>query len=353
MVREFLFLPIIGSSGINAEYGNCPISGSLCEPFVLYQDSAIEFEEYRIRIRILFKEHSSSLVGLGDVILRLSKDNASFSILALIIHFIYLMVTILVIVYHLYRLKSEKLPFIYWSTEQRLLMALVISLLCLNNPFYPLEFLIPGWGASFFNNFLELIFTLVLFSFWFITLHLLQTDGDVIEWNPTLVVQLILVGLYGFSTSILYAWSSFREQYSPLFGLNSRLIGINIIFYISSGLMVVVGMSFCVILVLTLAITNKDRPDKRVRFYFFTIPTLITIMSVLVGLFAGTLGPFGRDTPSFVYFISLYNIYTYILIWGFWPIDSGIKVLGNPTEGTRIFSDAHDFDTRGRSNTAN
>lgn len=166
-----------------------------------------------------------------------------------------------------------------------------------------------------------------------------------------------------------------RDEASPLFGIEDHITGIQVFFYLSSALYVSLALTFCVCLVFTLAITNQTRQDLRFRFYFFSLPTLVAIVSILVGLLTGTLGPFGRDSilfsifvtfcfwfsltsqaPSFVYYMSLYNLYVYVLVWGYWPIDIGLNgawfyftfpvnsiLAQNPTEGTRIFPDAQDF----------
>jgi len=55
----------------------------------------------------------------------------------------------------------------------------------------------------------------------------------------------------------------------------------------------------------------------------------------------GILGTFGRDAPSFVYFLVMYNMYVYVLLWGYWPVEA---VLGGivgasptPEEDTKMF----------------
>lgn len=84
------------------------------------------------------------------------------------------------------------------------------------------------------------------------------------------------------------------------------------------------GLAFCLQLVLTVAITSEKRQDRKIRFYFFAIPSLLAVMAVLTGVFTGTIGPFGRDTPSFVFFISMFNVYTYLLLWGYWPVGTSV-----------------------------
>lgn len=55
-----------------------------------------------------------------------------------------------------------------------------------------------------------------------------------LNWNIYLKSQLALVVLYGLFTTILYAWSSFRDEASPLFGISDHINGIQVRFAIFS-----------------------------------------------------------------------------------------------------------------------
>jgi len=55
----------------------------------------------------------------------------------------------------------------------------------------------------------------------------------------------------------------------------------------------------------------------------------------------GILGTFGRDAPSFVYFLVMYNMYVYVLLWGYWPVEAVVGgVSGAPVEDTKMFISA-------------
>lgn len=42
--------------------------------------------------------------------------------------------------------------------------------------------------------------------------------------------------------------------------------------------------------------------NMRSRFIYFSVPAAVCILSVIVGIFAGTVGPFGRDSTQIYYF---------------------------------------------------
>jgi hypothetical protein len=113
---------------------------------------------------------------------------------------------------------------------------------------------------------------------------------------------------------------------------------------------------------------------QKSRFLFFAVPTFILIISVIVGIFSGTFGPFGRNSThththfflclcllrlhihldtkpilisyfrlsllavGMVYYTVLYNVYVSVLLWGFGPTEIRFKA-SNPSETTRILFD--------------
>jgi len=90
----------------------------------------------------------------------------------------------------------------------------------------------------------------------------------------------------------------------------------------------------------------KNEKIEKFDSIFFSLPALLAIMAVLTGVFSGTIGPFGRDNSSYVFFLALYNVYTYLFLWGYWPVSINIDVASNPEEETRLnaqFTTATEF----------
>lgn len=95
---------------------------------------------------------------------------------------------------------------------------------------------------------------------------------------------------------------------------------------------------------LTIPLAMK-KPYLLTRFLFFAIPTGVCIVSVICGIFAGTFGPFGqtgwkqyfsknflkKDLSfqkgiSFVYYLTMFNTWTYVMTWGYFKVKEGFDV---------------------------
>lgn len=136
-----------------------------------------------------------------------------------------------------------------------------------------------------------------------------------------LEVGLVLV--YGLIAAIFYGWMRYspkksslliafsgQESASPFLGVSTATTSLmvpsnnpscisesfQILYFLNGALYVWMSLIFCLQLVLTMAISNEKREDRKIRFYFFSVPALLAILAVLIGIFSGTIGPFGRDS---------------------------------------------------------
>ena len=53
----------------------------------------------------------------------------------------------------------------------------------------------------------------------------------------------------------------------------------------------------------------------------------VVVLSTLIGLFGGSIGPFARTAPGFMFFHALYNAVILFWIYGYWPVGSAGRVL--------------------------
>jgi len=237
-------------------------------------------------------------------------------------------------------LKGNKSYWEAWTDEQRLFVFLLIGLVGLNNPFFPLEYIAKGWFLPFLGSFLETLFTCILFAFWFIVAQKLRSNENKLTFTLYVKFTLAVIVLYAIITTVFYGLSSSRDEQSPLFGIEMHVTPIRVLYFIASALYVAIVILFFATLVITIQPVN-EKFKLRARFAFFAIPTIFVIISVLVGLFMGILGTFGRDAPSFVYFLVMYNMYVYVLLWGYWPVEVVVGgVSGAPVEDTKMFISA-------------
>jgi len=209
--------------------------------------------------------------------------------------------------------------------------------------FFPLEYLVEGWFIPFLGAFLEIIFTCILFAFWFVITEKFRSDEGKIILTNVLKFALVLVILYFILGAIYFGIVSESEYVSPVYKLTNDVTADNV-FYILTTLCYVLNsiLLFAITLAIILRPSASGRLLLKARFAFFVIPTYFLVIAVLSGLLYGILGPSGRDTPSFVFYLFLYNIYVYFQLWGFWPIEVTLPGGGSVdnSEGTKMFIQA-------------
>lgn len=67
--------------------------------------------------------------------------------------------------------------------------------------------------------------------------------------------------------------------------------------------------------------TATERPDAlRLRLLHSVGPLLLTVVCTLMNIVGGSVGPFGRTAPSFMFFHALHNVVLFYWIAGFWPV---------------------------------
>jgi len=312
-----------------------------CYSFLLVYEANIQYETYLLSVRFS-QINGDDLTDLGDVVFTIGIDNPEFSTMALVLKLIFLILNIVVIGFHYFRLRGKKVYWQSWTDEQRLFVIVLIFLVGLNNPFFPLEFLSGGWFVPFLGAFLELIFTGILFAFWYIIIEKFRSDEGKITLSIFLKAGIVLLLLYIIVGSTYFGITSMREFNNPIYKVVYD-VTLDNVFYILTTLFYVLNV--VLIFALTLAIILRPSASGRlllkVRFAFFVIPTYFLVIAVLSGLLYGILGPSGRDTPSFVFYLFLYNIYVYLQLWGFWPIEVTLPGnVENESEGTKLFIQA-------------
>jgi len=302
----------------------------------------IVYDEYALSVKFS-QINGMDLLDLGDVGFTIGIDNPEFSKMALVLKLIFLVLNIFTIGFHYFRLRGKKIYWQSWTEEQRLFVIILIFLVGFNNPFYPLEYLAEGWFVPFLGAFLELLFTCILFAFWFVITEKFRSDEGKITLTNILKFALVLVILYFIFGAIYFGITSVREYQSPIYRLTSD-VSLDNVFYILTTLFDVLNsvLLFAITLAIILRPSASGRLLLKARFAFFVIPTYFLVIAVLSGLLYGVLGPTGRDTPSFVFYLFLYNIYVYLQLWGFWPIEVVLPggVVDSTTEGTKMFIQA-------------
>jgi len=136
---------------------------------------------------------------------------------------------------------------------------------------------------------------------------------------------------------VLFSWVNIRDSEDPLFhdSINTGIV----LFYLSTT-------SYTLLIVYLVAVCSlcipiiENKIWLRVRYLFFVTPVVVIVLSMIVTIFTGTFGPFNRSSFTLVYFLTVYNIYMLVLVWGYSPSPHERFGASNPSESSRlIFTD--------------
>jgi len=312
----------------------CLKGQSRCLSFLLILEDNIAYPTYYVRVRFIGLTPQSFL---GDVQFQFLKLSVGYSRLALGLRITLLLYSVGLLVFYTVFIRQLNLSEDQLTWEQKMMIALAIGLILYNNPLFAVEYLTSGWFIVFLSALSELLFTCVLFLFWFFILDKLrlESDSEELELRYADIPKLLGVLLYGMLAIIFYAYTSIRERLTPLFSVPDHITPIQVVFYLIAVLYVCLVLWIASLIVLTAPLAFNRQKS---RFLFFAVPTLFLIVSVVIGIFTGTVGPFGRNTIGMVYYSVLYNVYVTVLLWGFGPTEVRFRA-SNPSETTRILFD--------------
>jgi len=288
-----------------------------------------EFIKYSIyKVIVSFPDGNNQWVG--DVKFTLSYGHASFSSMDMTLRIIFMVAGLALVAYFLWTM--HKITVSEWAWEQRSVALLLAGLICFNNPFYPLTYAVRGWFFPFLNSLLEVAFFSITLLFWLLMVDKLRKDELRVNFTLYHLPKLIVVGIFGVLSLVLFAWLSIRDETDPIYG--TSVTGVTVLFYIVAVLWTAMMVWVAVLVAMTIPVVSK-KSYLMTRFVFFGVPTAVAIISILAGVMAGSFGPLRRNSLSFVYFLFMFNVYVFTLTWGYWPVREGFTDR-NPTENSRL-----------------
>jgi len=312
---------------IHTEDLTCEDDDLDCETFLLIDEQYMNYEFYYVEISLPRSEGNSYV---GDVEFKLSRYTKEFGDMELSYRTIFLALTIIALILYIARLRKTR--FFDWSFEQKSVLFLLIALIFYNDPLYGFTFLAKGWFFEFLNSIYETLFISLLLLFWLVVIDKIRMDQLRLEPSILHIVQLIVIGIYAILTLSLFAWARIRASEDPVYSERGGITGLLVLFWLISAIYGGIIIWLIVLVVMTIPVVNSKKYLMN-RFVFIGVPTVICIASVIVGIFTGTLGPFNRNSLGFVYFLTLYNVYVFLLVAGTWPVDDVEPLPGNAVGG--------------------
>eukprot|EP01094_Clydonella_sp_ATCC50884_P022986 TRINITY_DN539_c0_g1_i3.p1 TRINITY_DN539_c0_g1~~TRINITY_DN539_c0_g1_i3.p1 ORF type:complete len:260 (-),score=98.16 TRINITY_DN539_c0_g1_i3:117-896(-) len=224
---------------------------------------------------------------------------------------------------------------------------LLLTLILLNNPLYPLQYLVAGWFFPSLDALFQVLHATINMTFWLFAFDFIRREGefDFEGWRKPTVEWLkpVVAFSFGLFTFGFYLWFRVAQQVDPVFGDSHSVSGIVIMFFVSALLFGTVTVWILVLMMLTIPVVLA-KTDYLARYVFVAVPTAVCMFSIIGALFFGSFGPVRRTAASFCYFYTLYNLYPWVLALGYWPASTGTlaREATQPSEATPIFKSFHE-----------
>jgi len=284
-----------------------------CINIDLVNEDFLDFDEYRFRVYLAIDK---DFPVVGDVKFTYSYVNTNFSNLQMGLKLFFFFLSLILISAYLFLL-TRGYTINEWTFEQKCVLYLCAALLIYDNCLY--SFVFTRSAGQFF----AVLDTAFAISWWCIlmTFWLFMIDGmrnyEHFTFLKFYLPKFGIAFIYWFLSMTFYVFLRIRETEDPVSGVQKGGVQLMVLYAI---LIVTFFIYLCwLVFVLVQTIADiKGKPYMGTRLYVFGSITLVVILSVVVGIMFG-IYIVTESGFQFVYFIFLFNIYTYILLFVYTP----------------------------------
>ena len=170
------------------------------------------------------------------------------------------------------------------------------------------------------------LFLAILLIFW---LHSVEEfrDGELFEPNDKKHgLKVIAAAVYFVLAVITYTWSDIADRRDPVLASPFELPGV-VVFYVFTVVALTAMIAWLVVLTVLAVPKIAHSPLMFTRFLYLSIPSLVVALIVLVGAYCGNYGTGNKNSFQLMLFTTLYNVYTWLLVFGFWPVSGKYESL--------------------------
>ena len=294
-----------------------------CDQASLVFEDSIKHSSYKIVTEF---EPSSAV---GDMVFVSEKGNAGWSTLELTFACIYLVVSCVVLVLTLallWRYKSMT-----WNFEQVASVALTVLLILYNNPFFAIVYLTNNLGTVIIGSIFKTLFVSGMLLFWLIYSDRIHRRGVFSLRSRNNLLKLGVVIVFFIIATIGCIVANVKDHKNPSIGRPEEIQSVAV-------LMGIAGFIICVVLVWTvilIALSFRSivaAPLGRARLLYFGIPTLVTALAMIFGIFSSGIGLYSNSVSNSV-FSTCYNFYVYVFAFAALPVAVGSSSGGRAGNG--------------------
>lgn len=299
----------------------CEEDESYCEPAYILRFGDIDFQDYQVDV-LLNSTHGLALTG-SNVQFRKTWGTTSFTKWLIGIKLFFLFVSAFFAGWYIYCV--SKLSSREQNVEQGFVLALVLSLILFNDPFYFAEATYGSNVARLLSVAFQVTFIQMLLLFWLVGIDNLRLQGmengisNVTFFGPKLsfvtifwFIMLLYFGYIKYSRNNDATWDPLatNTSFASLKSLCEILSVIFIIWYC-----VLIKMSF------------RELRARRVRYHYLIVLSGVVVLVSFAGLASGNLSPTPSSGGAWTSLQTLYNVYVYVLCYLYAPSTAALETL--------------------------
>jgi len=331
---------------------NCPITVKgkedvPCEAVTVAFDEDVDATFHRIDLVLsMVSDDLSPKISLGDVVSFFSYGTQSFANFGIAYNLIFLVFSLVAFLFYLYRMRG--LIFHGWTYEQIWTIVLGLAVIFYNNPLFALEYAAPGWFFPFLNALVKDFFLALLIIFWLLTVEKYRDLDEFVINQRKHGIKIVVAGVFLIFSIITFSWSVIAMRENPVLSSPFEVPGV-VVMYVITVLILVGAMSWYSFISFFAVRKIANSGVMFTRFLFLSVPAAVVVLSMLIGACCGNFGTISTSSSNSLataYFITLYNVYVWLLMFGYWPTasrsDAGSAQIiePDPTEGKPILSKA-------------
>ncbi|ETM42297.1 hypothetical protein L914_12013 [Phytophthora nicotianae] len=291
----------------------CDKGEAYCEPAYFLRFGDIDFNDYQVDV--LFNSTESLALNGSNVQFRKTWGTESFTTWLIGMKFFFLFVSGFFAGWYIYNV--NKLSSREQNVEQGFVVALVLSLILFNDPFYFTEATYGSNAARILSVGFQVTFFQMLLLFWLVVIDNLRLQGmengvsNVKFFGPKLIFVaffwLIMAMYYGYikyNRNNDVTWDPLAENntFASLKALCGLFSAIFIVWYVA-----LIVMSF------------REIRARRVRYRYLTILSVLMVVVSFAGLGSGELSPTPLSGGAWTSLQTIFNVYVYALCYLYAP----------------------------------
>lgn len=266
--------------------GDLKVESGKCKGFTLAYERGVSHKYHQVSFEMRVNEETS--LALGDVGAHVYFGTTSYSNLEMGVNIFYLIVSLVVFLVFAWMLRD--LIFRGWTFEQGCTLFLSLAVVIYNNPFFSLEYLLPGVFFVVFDSVVKSAFLALVLLFWLLAFDKARVGEESFRlFEKTHVPKLVAVAACFILAAITFSWSAIREKIDPIFGSPFSSPGV-VTFYVFTVIVLALVFVWIIIFGIMAVPTATASQKSFTRFCFIIVSSSVVAISIIVGAFCGDFG---------------------------------------------------------------